>query len=115
MASANKTFLILKFIAEMFDGQTAKFSGFFIFPFMPTLITEKIVEGSLPAFRFKILGNIPNNPEAILDSDKQIYSGAFRQQFHCRQRCLRNAGWINKSDNESRSCFVETNWFLERL
>ena len=55
MACANKTFLLLEFVAEVFNGKTSEFSGFFIFPFAPALITKKIVERSLSACGFDII------------------------------------------------------------
>ena len=44
-----KPSLFLELVAEIFDGKAAKFSGFLVSPFAPTLIAQKIVERSLSA------------------------------------------------------------------
>ena len=62
MARADETLLLLKFIAEVFDGQAAKFTESPVFPFAPASITEKIVQGRLVAFRFQYCGAFQTMP-----------------------------------------------------
>ena len=46
---ANESLLVLKFIAELFDGPAAEFTKVARLPFAPVLVAKKVVERSLVA------------------------------------------------------------------
>ena len=100
MARPDEAFFPLEFITEEFDGSAAKPTGVLVLPFAPAWIIQKIIEGGLIAFGFQILRHVPNDAEAILNGDQQVYAGILREYSHGGQRHLRNSGRINEGDDK---------------